>query len=84
MRRSANGTGSKSSPRATPCATSSGRRVVREAFDVTPSEGRICIQTEGAELFARRFALYPIGHFAEPWPPKNNPAVQRYKGIPTP
>lgn len=45
-------------------------QVVNEAFDVTPSEGRVCIQTEGAEFFARRFALYPLGRFNEPWPSK--------------
>jgi len=47
-------------------------RVVNEAFDVTPSEGRVCIQTEGAELIVRRFELHPLGHFHAPWPPPNS------------
>ena len=46
-------------------------QVVNEAFDVTPCEGRVCIQTEGAELIARRFELFPLGRFNEPWPVKN-------------
>jgi len=34
--------------------------LVNEAFDATPSEGRILIQSEGAELFFRRIDLYPV------------------------
>lgn len=41
--------------------------VVNEAFDVSPAEGRICIQTEGAELIARRWELWPLGAFKETW-----------------
>lgn len=52
-------------------------QVVNEAFDVTPCEGRICIQTEGAELIARRFELHPLGHFNEPWPTPKTPSAER-------
>lgn len=51
-------------------------QVVNEAFDVTPCEGRVCIQTEGAELIARRFELYPPGQFNEPWPIPKTPSTQ--------
>ena len=34
--------------------------VVNEAFDVTPDNGRILLQTEGAELFVRRWELWPL------------------------
>jgi hypothetical protein len=43
-------------------------RVVNEAVAVSPSEGRICIQTEGAEMIVRRYELWPLGQFKEPWP----------------
>lgn len=43
--------------------------VVNEAFDVKPSEGKVCIQTEGADMFVRRFELWPLGQFKEKWPP---------------
>jgi hypothetical protein len=33
---------------------------VCEVFDVTPTAGRISIQTEGAELFVRTFELHPL------------------------
>ena len=42
-------------------------RVVNEAFECKPSEGRICIQTEGAEMIVRRYELYPLGGFSEKW-----------------
>lgn len=45
-------------------------QVVNEAFDVTPSEGRVCVQTEGAEAVFRRFELWPLDRFSEPWPAK--------------
>jgi len=45
-------------------------RLVNEAFNVSPREGRVCIQTEGAELIARRFELWPLDRFHEPWPAK--------------
>lgn len=44
-------------------------QVVNEAFNVKPSEGKVCIQTEGADLFVRRFELWPLGSFSEKWPP---------------
>jgi len=42
--------------------------VVNEAFNVKPSEGKVCIQTEGADIFVRRFELWPLGQFSEKWP----------------
>lgn len=45
-------------------------QVVNEAFDVTPCEGRVCVQTEGAETVFRRFELWPLDRFSEPWPAK--------------
>lgn len=43
---------------------------VNEAFDVTPSEGRLQLQTELAEIFFRRFELWPIGKGPKPAPAK--------------
>lgn len=43
--------------------------LVNEAFDCKPSEGRILLQTEGAEMFVRRYELYPLGEFKEKWNP---------------
>lgn len=37
--------------------------IVNEAFDCNPSEGRILLQTEGAEMIVRRFELWPLGRF---------------------
>lgn len=34
--------------------------VVNEAFDTKPSEGRVLLQTEGAEMFVRRYELQPL------------------------
>jgi len=34
--------------------------VVNEAFNVRPIKGRIQIQSEGAEIFFRRFDLIPL------------------------
>ncbi len=34
---------------------------VNEAFDVRPDHGRILLQTELAELFVRRYELWPLG-----------------------
>ena len=42
-------------------------RLVNEAFDCKPAEGRICIQTEGAEMIVRRYELHPLGGFTEKW-----------------
>jgi hypothetical protein len=35
--------------------------LVNEAFDVSPSEGRVLLQSEGAEIFVRRYELWPLG-----------------------
>jgi len=43
--------------------------VVNEAFEVSPSEGRVCIQTEGAETIVRRWELWPAGTFNDAWSP---------------
>lgn len=40
---------------------------VNEAFDCKPAEGRILLQTEGAEMIVRRYELYPLGQFQEKW-----------------
>lgn len=40
---------------------------VNEAFDCRPSEGKILLQTEGAEMIVRRYELYPLGTFKEAW-----------------
>ena len=37
--------------------------MVNEAFDCKPSEGKILLQTEGAEMLVRRYELYPLGDF---------------------
>lgn len=37
--------------------------LVNEAFDCKPSEGKILLQTEGAEMIVRRYELYPLGGF---------------------
>jgi hypothetical protein len=42
--------------------------LVNEAFDVTPSSGRIQLQTELAEIYFRRWELYPIGQGPQPGP----------------
>jgi hypothetical protein len=42
---------------------------VNEAFECKPAEGRICIQTEGAEMIVRRYELHPLGQFTEKWTP---------------
>jgi len=42
-------------------------QIVNEAFDVSPSKGRVCIQTEAAEMIVRRFELWPLGKFTESW-----------------
>jgi hypothetical protein len=35
--------------------------LVNEAFDLFPSAGKIMIQSEGAEIFIRRWELWPLG-----------------------
>lgn len=41
--------------------------MVNEAFDCKPSEGKILLQTEGAEMIVRRYELFPLGEFKEKW-----------------
>ena len=41
---------------------------VNEAFDCKPAEGRVLLQTEGAEMIVRRYELHPLGGFKERWP----------------
>jgi putative membrane-bound dehydrogenase-like protein len=43
--------------------------VVNEASDCRPAQGKICLQTEGAEMLVRRFELHPLGSFKETWNP---------------
>ena len=43
---------------------------VNEAFDVSPREGRIQLQTELAEIFFRRWELWPLGKGPAPAPAK--------------
>ena len=40
--------------------------MVNEAFDVTPEQGKIQIQTELAEIYFRRFELWPLGKGPKP------------------
>ena len=42
---------------------------VNEAFECKPSQGRILLQTEGAEMIVRRYELWPLGVFNEKWNP---------------
>ena len=44
--------------------------LVNEAFDAVPSAGRIQLQTELAEIFFRRWELYPVGKGPKPGPAK--------------
>jgi putative membrane-bound dehydrogenase-like protein len=41
--------------------------LVNEAFDCKPSEGKVLLQTEGAEMIVRRYELWPLGEFKEKW-----------------
>jgi len=43
---------------------------VNEAFDVSPREGRIQLQTELAEIFVRRWELWPLDKGPKPEPAK--------------
>ena len=43
--------------------------LVNQAFACSPNEGRIALQTEGAEMLVRRFELWPLGEFLEKWNP---------------
>lgn len=40
---------------------------VNEAFECKPSEGKVLLQTEGAEMIVRRYELWPLGEFKEKW-----------------
>ena len=42
---------------------------VNECFECKPSEGKILLQTEGAEMIVRRYELHPLGSFTEKWNP---------------
>jgi len=41
--------------------------LVNEAFECKPSEGRLLLQTEAAEMIVRRYELHPLGSFTEKW-----------------
>ncbi|MBL9114575.1 MAG: DUF1080 domain-containing protein [Verrucomicrobiaceae bacterium] len=41
--------------------------MVNEAFDCKPAEGKVLLQTEGAEMIVRRYELWPLGEFKEKW-----------------
>jgi putative heme-binding domain-containing protein len=56
--------------------------LVNRAFDCKPSGGRILLQTEAAEMFVRRYELYPLGKFTEKWTP--TPAPKRTSAAPAP
>ena len=45
-------------------------KLVNAAFECKPAEGKICIQTEGAEMIVRRYELHPLGQFTEKWTPE--------------
>lgn len=43
--------------------------LVNEAYECKPSQGKILLQTEGAEMLVRRYELWPLGEFKEKWNP---------------
>ncbi|MCB1080015.1 MAG: DUF1080 domain-containing protein, partial [Verrucomicrobiae bacterium] len=43
--------------------------LVNEGANANPSEGFICLQAEGAECWIRRYELWPLDQFKEPWEP---------------
>jgi hypothetical protein len=45
---------------------------VNEAFDASPREGRIQLQSELAEIYYRRWELWPLGKGPAPGPAKQN------------
>ncbi|MBA3699575.1 MAG: DUF1080 domain-containing protein [Planctomycetes bacterium] len=51
--------------------------LVNRAFKVTPSQGRIQLQTEAAEMFVRRYELHPLDRFTETWPPAADKTARR-------
>lgn len=42
---------------------------VNEAWGANPSEGFICLQSEGAEVWIRRYELWPLDRFSDPFIP---------------
>ncbi len=48
--------------------------LVNEGFEAKPSAGRVILQTEGAEMFVRRYELWPLGEFKDTWKP--TPSVE--------
>lgn len=44
---------------------------VNEGWNANPSEGFICLQSEGAEIWIRRYELWPLDLFTEPWSSKS-------------
>ena len=49
--------------------------LINEAFDCKPAEGKILLQTEGAEMIVRRYELYPLGEFQRSGPPSKPAAA---------
>ena len=47
---------------------------VNEAFDVSPNEGRVQLQTELAEIYFRRWELWPLDKAPKPAPAVNTSA----------
>lgn len=45
---------------------------VNEAFDATPREGRLQLQSELAEIYFRRWELWPVGKGPKPEPARQN------------
>ncbi len=43
---------------------------VNEAFDIEPRQGKLQVQSELAELFVRRWELWPVGKGPKPAPPE--------------
>ena len=44
-----------------------GRPDLVAKYEAKPSAGYICLQTEAAECWLRRFELWPLGEFKETW-----------------
>lgn len=40
---------------------------VNAGTDANPTEGYVCLQTEAAEMFVRRYELWPLDKFEEKW-----------------
>ncbi|MEX2580831.1 MAG: DUF1080 domain-containing protein [Verrucomicrobiales bacterium] len=41
--------------------------IVNEGTDAKPTEGYVCLQSEGAEMWVRRYELWPLDSFKEKW-----------------